>query len=48
MEQIFQGLIDRTRARLKVKRLKNIFGVKSRSGARPRDWKSWSRHLRMT
>jgi len=30
MEQIFQGLIDRTRARLNVKRLKTIFGVKSR------------------
>jgi hypothetical protein len=30
MEQIFQGLIDRTRARLTVKRLKTIFGVKSR------------------
>ena len=30
MEQIFQGLIDRTRARLTVKRLKTIFGVKCR------------------
>jgi hypothetical protein len=30
MEQIFQGLIDRTRARLDVKRLKTIFGVKGR------------------
>ena len=30
MEQIFQGLIDRTRARLNVKRLKTIFGAKSR------------------
>jgi hypothetical protein len=30
MEQIFQGLIDRTRARLNVKRLKTIFGVKGR------------------
>jgi len=28
MEQIFQGLIDRTRARLNVKRLKTIFGRK--------------------
>jgi len=30
MEQIFQGLIDRTRARLDVKRLKTIFGRKGR------------------
>ena len=30
MEQIFQGLIDRTRARLNVKRLKTIFGAKCR------------------
>jgi hypothetical protein len=30
MEQIFQGLIDRTRARLNIKRLKTIFGVKAR------------------
>ncbi len=30
MEQIFQGLIDRARARLNVKRLKTIFGVKAR------------------
>jgi len=30
MEQIFQGLIDRTRARLTVKSLKTIFGVKYR------------------
>ena len=30
MEQIFQGLIDRTRARLNVKRLKTIFGRKRR------------------
>ena len=30
MEQIFQGLIDRTRARLDVKRLKTIFGRKAR------------------
>lgn len=30
MEQIFQGLIDRTRARLNVKRLKTIFGRKGR------------------
>jgi hypothetical protein len=30
MEQIFQGLIDRTRARLDVKRLKTIFGFKGR------------------
>ena len=30
MEQIFQGRIDRTRARLTVKRLKTIFGVKCR------------------
>ncbi len=41
MEQIFQGLIDRTRARLDVKRLKTIFGVKgrphrNRKGAPPR------------
>jgi hypothetical protein len=30
MEEIFQGLIDRTRARLDVKQLKSIFGVKAR------------------
>jgi hypothetical protein len=30
MEQIFQGLIDRTRARLDVKRVKTIFGRKGR------------------
>lgn len=30
MEQVFQGLIDRTRARLNVKRLKTIFGRKGR------------------
>ena len=30
MEEIFQGLIDRTRARLNVKRLKTIFGRKGR------------------
>lgn len=30
MEEIFQGLIDRTRARLNIKRLKTIFGVKGR------------------
>ena len=31
MEQIFQGLIDRTRARLNVKHLKTIFGMKARA-----------------
>jgi hypothetical protein len=30
MEQIFQGLIDRTRARLNIQNLKTIFGFKSR------------------
>jgi hypothetical protein len=30
MEQIFQGLIDRTRARLNVKKLRTIFGFKTR------------------
>jgi hypothetical protein len=30
MEEIFQGLIDRTRARLDIKQLKTIFGVKPR------------------
>ena len=30
MEEIFQGLIDRTRARLDVKQLKTLFGVKAR------------------
>jgi len=30
MEQVFQGLIDRTRARLNVKKLKTIFGFKGR------------------
>jgi len=30
MDQVFQGLIDRTRARLDVKRLKTIFGAKAR------------------
>jgi len=30
MEQIFQGLIDRTRARLNVKHLETIFGMKAR------------------
>jgi hypothetical protein len=30
MEEIFQGLIDRTRVRLNVKRLKTIFGRKGR------------------
>jgi hypothetical protein len=30
MEQVFQGLIDRTRARLDVKKLKTIFGFKGR------------------
>jgi len=30
MDQVFQGLIDRTRARLDVKKLKTIFGFKGR------------------
>jgi len=30
MEQVFQGLIDRTRSRLNVKRLKTLFGMKTR------------------
>ena len=30
MEQVFQGLIDRTRTRLNVKHLKTIFGAKAR------------------
>ena len=30
MEEIFQGLIDRTRTRLDIKQLKTIFGVKAR------------------
>jgi hypothetical protein len=30
MEQVFQGLMDRTRARLDVKKLKTIFGFKGR------------------
>lgn len=30
MEQVFQGMIDRTRARLDVRRLKTIFGAKAR------------------
>ncbi len=30
MDQVFQGLIDRTRARLNVKRLKTLFGMKTR------------------
>jgi hypothetical protein len=30
MEQVFQGLIDRTRVRLHVERLKTIFGAKAR------------------
>jgi hypothetical protein len=30
MEQVFQGLIDRTRARLSVRDLKTIFGAKRR------------------
>jgi hypothetical protein len=30
MEQVFQGIIDRTRSRLDVKRLKTIFGTKNR------------------
>jgi len=30
MEEVFQGLIDRTRRRLEVKRLKTIFGLKKR------------------
>ena len=30
MEQVFQGVIDRTRSRLNVKRLKTIFGAKHR------------------
>lgn len=30
MEQIFQGIIDRTRTRLGIKRLKTIFGAKQR------------------
>jgi hypothetical protein len=51
MEEIFQGLIDRTRARLKVKGLKTIFGVKVCPAGTARqalDWKPGSRHLRMT
>src|SRR5206468_12021303 len=35
MEQVFQGLIDRTRARLDVKRLKTIFGRKARPYRNP-------------
>ena len=30
MEQVFQGVIDRTRVRLNVKRLKTLFGMKTR------------------
>lgn len=52
MEQIFQGLIDRTRSRVNVKHLKTIFGMKARP---PRDrqgktpnWGAPSRRLRMT
>jgi hypothetical protein len=30
MEQVFQGIIDRTRSRLDVRRLKTIFGTKNR------------------
>jgi hypothetical protein len=30
MAQVFQGIIDRTRSRLDVKRLKTIFGAKKR------------------
>jgi hypothetical protein len=30
MEQVFQGIVDRTRSRLDVKRLKTIFGAKQR------------------
>jgi hypothetical protein len=31
MEQVFQGMIERTRARLNVKRLKTTFGAKAQA-----------------
>ena len=41
MEEIFQGVIDRTRSRLNVKKLKTIFGAKQRprrlKGKKPPD-----------
>ena len=42
MEQVFQGLIDRTRARLNLKHLKTIFGAKARPH---RDRKGKTPHL---
>ena len=50
--QIFQALIDRTRAPLDLDRIKTIFGDKKRPHYDkrkriPRDGESWSRHLRM-
>lgn len=42
MEQVFQGLIDRTRVRLSVKHLKTIFGAKARPH---RDRKGKTPHL---
>jgi hypothetical protein len=52
MEEIFQALIDRTRAPLDLDRMKTIFGDKSRPHRDtrkgiPHDGESWSRHLRM-
>jgi hypothetical protein len=42
---LFQAMVDRSRARLNMKCLKTIFG---RKGRPHRDWRLWSRLLRMT
>jgi len=52
MDEIFQALIDRTRAPLDLDRIKTIFGDKNRPHRDtpkriPPDGESWSRHLRM-
>lgn len=53
MDQVFGRMVDRTRTRLDVPRLRTLFGAKARptgtaSTARTLDWRSWSSDLRMT
>jgi hypothetical protein len=52
MEQVFERMVDRTRARLDVPRLRTMFGAKqrprlTRDELRSHGWRSCSRHLSM-
>jgi hypothetical protein len=52
MDQVFGRMVDRTRGRLDVPRLRTLFGAKPRptgtaSTAQPLDWRWWSSDLRM-